>query len=118
MNGLASSAICEISPVWEMRKIKLNEVAAAPKRNALQTCQEQAKALADQNKLPGPGGTGTMTYNDFLGMPPKHQKNKMSKVLRDMNGFEHPKDVVHYLPTIGQNVRSYVPKQDGTCEIT
>ena len=111
MNGLASSAICEI---WEMRKIKLNDNAATPKRNALQTCQEQAKALADQNKLPGPGGTGTMTYLDFLGMPPKHQKNKMSKVLRELNGMTNPRDVVHYLPTIGQNVRSYVPKNDGT----
>jgi len=114
MNGLASSAVCEI---WEMRKTKLNDRTTVPKRSTLQTCQEQAKALADQNKLPGPGGTGTMTYLDFLGMPPKHQKNKMSKVLRELNGMTNPRDVVHYLPTIGQNVRSYVLKNDGTCDL-
>ena len=58
-----------------------------------------------------------MTDQDFLGMPPKHQKNKMSKVLRELNGMTHPRDVVHYLPIIGQNVRSYVLKNDGTCDL-
>ena len=51
MNGLASLAVCEI---WEMRKTKLNDKTSVPNRNTLQTCQEQANALADQNKLPGP----------------------------------------------------------------
>jgi len=41
----------------------------------------------------------------------------MSKVLRELNGMTNPRDVVHYLPTIGQNVRSYVLKNNGTCDL-
>ena len=67
---------------------------------------EQAKSLADQEKLPEYANTGTMTYTEFLTLPKPHQRNKIKKVIREMHGLKD-KDTVSYLPTVGQKARSY-----------
>jgi hypothetical protein len=76
-------------------------------KNRRQTYLDQAKELALQGKLPGLANTGTMSFDEFLELPKPHQQRKIAKVLRDMHGLTNKKDVVNYLPTVGQKARSH-----------
>ena len=41
-----------------------------------QTYLQQAKAFSEKGMLPGLGGDGTMSYDEFMDLPAKHRINK------------------------------------------
>ena len=110
INGLASSAICEI---WETRKDLLRNVPTPKTKN--QDCIEQARLLAQQGLLPGPGGKGHMSFEDFKQLHPRWQQAKMNKILRRFNNIDITQGRITYLPYIGQKVRSYQLQFGNTC---
>ena len=105
-----------VMALWTLRH-ETREARQEPssrRTSRVQTCQTQAKLLAQQGMLPGRAGEGQMTYEDFLTLPKPHQINKIKKVLRDMNGLK-PKDVVHYLPPVGSLLRSHTRLENDEC---
>ena len=72
-----------------------------------QTMDEKAQRLAAAGKLPGTGGTGTMSFDEYLSLPKSVRMKKMRKVLSQAIG-NNKQD--HYIPYLRQPVRSYATR--------
>ena len=59
-----------LAAIWDMRvqKLKSADPTSTPK-SKWQTMDEKAQRLAAVDKLPGTGGTGTMSFDEYLSLP-------------------------------------------------
>ena len=87
------------------REMRAKERAASGLRGYKPARLKPSCLIAQQDALPGRAGIGQMTYEEILTLPKPHPINKKKKVLLAINGLK-PKDVVHYLPPVGDLLRS------------